>query len=69
MNTLGKYITAINTAIYDFIYMIKYSLDFGEKTESLSNTNLLLAIHTIEKGLSFYPKKEKWGVKKPRIWL
>jgi len=47
--------------VYDFFYLLKYSLSplYSSKDKKLAN--IMLTTHSIEKGLSFNKKKSGWG--------
>lgn len=50
--------------ISDFFFYIKHSLTVG-RSKHKAQARIMLAMHGLEKGLSFSKKKEGWGKIKP----
>jgi nitroreductase len=49
---------------FDTIYTLRNSKDSGHFTKDKSDANIMLVMHSIEKGMSFSNKKQGWGSEK-----
>lgn len=48
----------------DFIFYIKYAPNITTNTKDKKYVNVMLAVHALEKGMSFLRKKNNWGREK-----
>lgn len=61
---LSQLFETLHICWYDFLFLIRNSYNFRANTRDKMMVNVMLGMHSLEKGMSFAVKKQNWGKEK-----